>query len=94
MYLAPDLYKLGYRKKLTVKDAISNGRWMGGLQRMSTEAEVDHFLFLWCKIQEVQLSEMLDSITWNLTTDGQYSAASAYAIIMGLYCISLLWINL
>jgi hypothetical protein len=49
---------------------------------MSFEAEIDRFMFisLWSKIQSIHLSNSPDKASWNLTTDGQYSATSAYDI--------------
>jgi hypothetical protein len=35
--LAPLCFTLAVRKNLTVKEALVNGRWMRGLQRMSNE---------------------------------------------------------
>jgi hypothetical protein len=53
---------------------------MKGLQRVNTADELNQFVILWGKIQEVHLSNTPDLIIWTLTTDGQYSAASAYEI--------------
>jgi hypothetical protein len=80
MTLAPDLRRLAFRKNLTVKNALSNGAWMRGLQRINTADELNQFVILWGKIQEVHLSNTPDLISWTLTADGQYSAASAYEI--------------
>jgi hypothetical protein len=78
--MAPLLFKLATRKHLSVKDALSNVCWMMDLQRINTEEQMDRFIELWSKIQLVNLSDARDSISWNLTTDGSYSASSVYAI--------------
>lgn len=42
-------------------------------------AHVEQFVDLWIKLQEVNLiEEAEDDITWNLSTNGMYSASSAY----------------
>lgn len=51
---------------------------MKGLQRLDSEDMLDQFLRLWELLQPVSLSDNQDGIQWTLTTDGCYSAASAY----------------
>jgi hypothetical protein len=52
---------------------------MGGLQRIENKEQLGQFINLWTKLQLVTLQPLTkDSITWNLTTDGKYSAKSAY----------------
>ena len=45
---------------------------------MSMMEEMAEFVMLWDKVQDVQLNDGEDNITWKLTTDGQYTAKSAY----------------
>jgi hypothetical protein len=75
--LAPDLFKLAFRKNFTVNGALINGNWMRGLQRLSTAIQLDQFLLLWGEIQNIDHSNTRDIVSWKLTTNGQYSAASA-----------------
>jgi hypothetical protein len=44
--IAPDLFKLSFSKKLTVRVALNIGAWMPELQRMSNERELDKFIEL------------------------------------------------
>jgi hypothetical protein len=77
--LAPMCFTLAARKKLTVKQAIANGRWMRGLQNMTSNDQLRQFVGLWTMVQQVMLQEEVsDTITWTLTEDGKYSARSAY----------------
>jgi hypothetical protein len=77
--LASLCFDLASRKKLTVKQALLEGRWMRGLQSFSSEEQLEQFVGLWRAVQQVQLTkDLTDSITWTLTADGQYSAKSAY----------------
>jgi hypothetical protein len=69
---------LALRKNLNVKEALSNRRWMKGLHRIQSAKQLDQFIKLWEAIQGVQLTGNTDSIGWNLTSDKQYSACSAY----------------
>jgi hypothetical protein len=77
--LAPLCFDLASRKNLTVKQALSDGRWLRGLQSINSEEQLEQFVGLWQALQLVQLREELsDSISWTLTADGQYSAKSAF----------------
>jgi hypothetical protein len=75
--LASLLYRLARRKSISVANAISNGRWLRDLSRISNEEEVHQFLQLWTKIDEVQLNDNSDAIKWLPCANGQYSAKSA-----------------
>jgi hypothetical protein len=76
--IAPLLFQLARRKNLLVKVALEGSKWMKGLERISSVEEMDQFFILWQKIQNVELSNAPDSISWSLTEDGCYSAKSAY----------------
>jgi hypothetical protein len=77
--LAPLCFDLASRKKMTVKQALSGGRWMRGLQYIYSEDQLEQFVNLWRAVQQVQLMEGTpDAISWILTADGKYSAKSAY----------------
>lgn len=78
-FLAPLCFPLASRKNLTVKEALTDGRWMRGLLKISSEAQLDQFVRLWDMLQEVTLSESKDGISWCSTADGKYSAVSAYS---------------
>jgi hypothetical protein len=66
---------LAARKKLTVREALSNGRWMRGLQNITSEEQLNQFVALSETLQQVNLqTENKDTIKWILTTDGKYSA--------------------
>lgn len=75
---APGLFKLARRKNLTVSQAIDRGKWMMGLQRINTEDLIEAFVKLWDKLQAVHLTNLPDSISWNMLKDLVYSAKSAY----------------
>jgi hypothetical protein len=61
--MAPHCFALASRKltffftwrKLTVKQALSNGRWMRELQRINSEEQRDQFVSLWAVLQQVNL---------------------------------------
>lgn len=78
--LAHALFKLAVRKNLSVEEALQNGRWMRGLRRMDNRQDLDLFVLLWGKIQEVQLTDEADTISWSLFADKVYSAKSAYEV--------------
>ena len=61
-----------------LKEELHNQSWTRGLWRMQTVDEMASFVELWDAVQEVQLPEEQDKITWRWTTDGVYSVKSAY----------------
>lgn len=61
------------------EEAMANGNWMKGMHRMASVVEIDQFLALWERLQRVILTDVPDSIGWTLSTDGNYSASSAYS---------------
>ena len=46
---------------------------------MNSEQHLDQFVALWRRAQTVTLSDERDTIRWNATADGRYSAFSACA---------------
>lgn len=76
--VAPGLFGLARRKKLTVKDALAGNRWMKGLERLASEDLLDQLVKLWELLQPIVLSNVPDTIRWKISNDGGYSAASAY----------------
>jgi hypothetical protein len=85
--LAPNLYKLAWRKNQTVHDDTHNCNWTRGLWRMTTATEMAEFISLWALVSEVELSHTEDIIRWRWTANGHYSSRSAYkAQLIGSYC--------
>ena len=78
--IAPLCFPLAARKNLSVKEALTNGRWLRGLQRITTEAQLDQFINLWLLLQQVNLNDEIDTISWHFSADGRYSASSAYKV--------------
>lgn len=76
--IAPDLFKLARSKRLSVCEALSNGAWMRGLRTINTPMLMDSFINLWWILQGTSLQPWPDSICWNLTANGVYSAKSVY----------------
>ncbi|XP_040248925.1 uncharacterized protein [Aegilops tauschii subsp. strangulata] len=76
--IAPSLFPLAARKCATVAAALTDGRWMKGLQRLNSPDALHEFINLWGLIQHITLSNIEDSICWNWTTNGVYSAKTAY----------------
>ena len=53
---------------------------------MQSVDQMDSFVELWDLVQAVQLSDGQDTISWRWTTDGAYTAKSAYnAQFLGSY---------
>jgi hypothetical protein len=81
--VAPKIFDLCKRKKWTVAQALHDNEW---ITKLSTEVtiSIEHltqFVQLWVLTRDVQLNdEVEDNITWKLTNNGEYSAASAYKL--------------
>jgi hypothetical protein len=85
--IAPNLYKLAWRKKNSVADDLQNQNWTRGLWRMNTADQIVEFVILWDKLQHIQLTDTSDTIAWRWTANGLYSSKSAYQIqFQGSYC--------
>ncbi|KAK1698698.1 hypothetical protein QYE76_015395 [Lolium multiflorum] len=67
------------RKNKSVAMALNDHRWVHDMRRNFPPELLPEFLHLWRTLQTVVLRpETPDKIRWILTTDGCYSAASAY----------------
>jgi hypothetical protein len=54
---------------------------------MTSAEEIAEFISLWTRVQDVQLVDRPDEIRWLPTSDGKYSAKSAYGVqFFGSYC--------
>jgi hypothetical protein len=85
--IAPWLYKLAWRKSLTVAEELQDANWMRGLWRMNDVKEMVELINLWPLAKDVQLSEQKDRIVWKWTVDGRYSAKSVYEVqFRGSFC--------
>lgn len=75
--IAPDCYRLAWRKNQSVSVALGQGKWMRGLRRMNTEATLRQFVDLWRKLQTIQLTDNQDTNMWKFSATKQYSSKSA-----------------
>jgi hypothetical protein len=84
--LAPALLRLALRKNQTVAQGLEAGKWMRGLQRITTTEELDQFITLWSMVAQVQLSDEPDKVLWRLSASAKYTSKSAYwAQFLGSY---------
>lgn len=51
--IAPDLYRLAWRKNENVATGLTNGQWKRGLRRLSTTEEINQYFELWALVREV-----------------------------------------
>jgi hypothetical protein len=85
--IAPNLFRLAWRKNQSVQEDLQDDRWTRGLWRMTTAKEMAKLVLLWSMLQEVQLTDRPDEIKWRWTSHGAYTAKSAYqAQFVGSYC--------
>jgi hypothetical protein len=56
--IAPNLFKLAWRKNQTVAEDLENNNWTRGLWRMSTATEIAELISLWEAVSGVQLTDV------------------------------------
>nr|XP_020148906.1 uncharacterized protein LOC109734088 [Aegilops tauschii subsp. strangulata] len=79
--MAPDLLPVCTRKNISVQRAFSHQTWMSGLHRISNTTQLRQFTLLWHLLQQTELRhDIEDSISWNCSDSGTYSARSAYLV--------------
>ena len=79
--IAPSLYKISSRKNRTVKEALTGEAWLSDLARGLTEHMTSELVNLAALLDTVELSHgHRDEISWRMSTDGVYSARSAYLL--------------
>lgn len=60
--IAPDLYKLAWRKQEKIATSLTDGRWTHGLRHLSTTEEINQYVEIWALVHEVKLSDQPDDI--------------------------------
>jgi hypothetical protein len=65
--LAPNLYKLAWRKHRKVFEELTNANWTRGLWRMTTITEMAEFVELWDRVQGFSFTNRPDEIHWRWT---------------------------
>jgi hypothetical protein len=78
--MAPGLFSLARSKQLSVREALHNGAWMRGLRTINSSELMDSFIDIWWHLQSIILYPRPDSISWNFSANGVYSAKSAYSV--------------
>jgi hypothetical protein len=78
-YLAPQLFKLVHMKNRMICQQLHNGNWSRALQVPITTTQLQEFIGLWIRLQNVQLLICkIQLFNWKWTADGAYSTSSAY----------------
>lgn len=79
--LFPALYKHSRRKNRTVCEALEQNKWIADVDYSLTPGLITEFVSLWMMLDGTTLShDREDRIVWLHTSDGQYSAKSAYKL--------------
>ncbi|KAM0913631.1 hypothetical protein ACQ4PT_012055 [Festuca glaucescens] len=79
--LFPDLYKLCTLRRISVRKALDQNKWIGHFKVGLTTAAIRQFTELWNLMRDVNLQQGVpDSLIWKWTADGTYTASSAYAM--------------
>ncbi|XP_066333273.1 uncharacterized protein [Miscanthus floridulus] len=73
--LFPALFQHSKRKNRTVKDALTDSKWVRDVDHNMSAQIIGEFVDLWVRIQDTQLLPAQEHrITWLRTSDGQYTA--------------------
>lgn len=79
--LALNLFRKAKRKKLTVKSALKENRWIQHILPIQTAQEMNEYVVLWEGVRDINLEDNReDEIRWRWMTDGEYTTKSAYQI--------------
>jgi hypothetical protein len=79
--IAPDLLKLvrpAVRSSRTVRQGMQGATWVQDIAGELSINAVVQYLRLWHELQDVQLSDGSDSVTWKWTPSGKFSSRTAY----------------
>lgn len=75
----PALFKHSRGSRLSVRDALTNGKWIQCIKANPTVQVLTDYLALAVQISSLTLDDRTaDSIRWKWTANGNYSASSAY----------------
>jgi hypothetical protein len=84
--LAPHLYSQARYKFRSVQVELTNRNWIKNLKQVNTEVLMDEFILLCSTLNEVQLNQDNDAISWKWTASGEYSTTSVYEVhFLGAY---------
>lgn len=79
--IAPLIFARSKRKNFWVKQGLNNHQWLAYLEDITTHEELLQLVELWDKVKHIQLTQdEPDKIMWRWTTNGQYTANSAYKV--------------
>jgi mannosylglycoprotein endo-beta-mannosidase len=79
--IAPTLFKIASRKHRSVKEALTNHRWILDLSRGLQPEMVQELTNLAALVDDVILDERTpDAIRWRFDASGEYTASSAYLL--------------
>jgi hypothetical protein len=75
----PALFKHSRRKNRTVKEALTDNKWISDVDHDMTVNLISQFVDLAERLNGIELwPDQTDKISWLHTSDGQYTARSAY----------------
>jgi len=70
--LFPALFEHSKRKNRTVKEALTDSKWVRDVDHSMSERIIAEFVALWGRLQDIELlPSQEDKITWLHTSDGQ-----------------------
>jgi hypothetical protein len=74
--IAPSIFNISKKKKFPVSKGLEHDFWISYLSFEGgiSVTHINEFFNLWAKIQGIQLTEELDTITWKLTNSTAYSS--------------------
>lgn len=79
--LYPTLFNHSRRKNRSVKEALTDSKWISDVDYNMMEQLIAEFVALWGRLQDVVLIPAQDDkIIWLHTSDGQYTARTAYEL--------------
>ena len=81
--IAPRIFDLSRKKSCSVQIALLNNFWVSQIDTRHgiTLEHLQEFITLWGKLSSITLNNSVqDTIHWKFTTQGEYSASTAYMV--------------
>jgi hypothetical protein len=77
--MATSLYSVARFKYRSVSKELQSNKWIRNIGPVDSAAKLEEYVMLYMTISTIILSDQHDKITWRWTSNGIYSATSAYS---------------
>jgi hypothetical protein len=76
--IAPNLFKQARFKKRMVATELQDNNWIKNLGEINSTSALEEYILLYSALSTMALTDQRDQIIWRWTSNGKYTAKSAY----------------